>query len=169
MKSWRAALLAFAVVVLWPLAVLAGTATGSLTVNATVSSTCLVSSGGGTLSFGAYDPINTNASAPLQQSGTFQIQCTNGLTATILLGQGLNAGSGSTDAAPIRNMTNGTSMLNYQLYTTGARSTVWDNASGVSQLTTGQTQTMTVYGSIPAGQNVTSGSYSDTVVITVNY
>ena len=121
------------------------------------------------MSFGTYDPINTNASAPLQQSGTFQIQCTNGLTATILMGQGLNAGSGSTDAAPIRNMTNGTSMLNYQLYTTGARSTVWDNASGVSQLTTGQTQTLTVYGSVPAGQNVTSGSYSDTVVITVNY
>ena len=167
MKSWRASLLACAVVVLCPLAVLAGTSTGSLTVNANVNSSCIVSSG--TLSFGAYDPIVGNASAPLQQSGTFQIQCTNGLTATILLGQGLNPGSGSTDSAPIRNMTNGTSQLNYQLYTTSARSTVWDNATGVSQLTTGQTQTLTVYGTIPAGQNVTAGSYSDTVVITVNY
>lgn len=167
MKLWRASLLACAVVVLYPLAVLAGTATGSLTVNATVNNSCIVSAG--TLSFGAYDPINANAGAPLLQSGTFQIQCTNGLTATILLGQGLNAGNGSTDSAPIRNMTNGTSNLNYQLYTTAGRSTVWDNAVGFSQLTTGQTQTLTVYGTIPAGQNVTSGSYSDTVVITVNY
>ena len=167
MKSWRASLLACVVAVVCSPGAYAGTSSGSLTVTASVNSSCIVSSG--TLSFGTYDPINTNVSAPLLQSGTFQIQCTNGLTATILLGQGLNPDSGSSDSAPIRNMTNGASRMNYQLYTTGARSTVWDNASGVSQVTTGLTQTMTVYGSVPAGQNVPAGSYSDTVVITVNY
>ena len=169
MKAWRAALLLFSGAAFFSAEAFAGTATGTLTVSATVSSSCAVSSGGGTLSFGAYDPVNANANTALTQSGTFQVQCTNGTTATILLGQGSNPSSGSTDALPLRNMTNGNSTLQYQLYTTAGRTVVWDNAIGVSQLATGMAQTITVYGSVLAGQNVPPGNYTDVVVISVNY
>jgi spore coat protein U-like protein len=165
----RAALLVALAVVLSSGGAWAGTTTGSLTVTATVSGTCVISSGGGTLSFGTYDPVNTNASTPLLQSGTFQIQCTNGTNATILLGQGSYPGNGSTDSAPVRNMSSGAAQLNYQLYTTIGRTVVWENVIGVSQVATGLAQTVTVYGSIPAGQNVSPGTYTDTVVISVNY
>ena len=164
------AILLLTVVVLHSTGALAGTTTGSLTVTATVSSACSLSSGGGTLSFGTYDSINTNASSPLLQVSSFQLQCTNGTNATITLGQGQNPSAGSQDSAPLRNMTDGQQhYLNYQLYTTAARKAVWDNQTGVTQLATGTMQTLYVYGSIPGGQNLPAGTYTDTVVITVSY
>ena len=164
------ALLLLTVVVLHSTGVFAGTTTGSLTVTATVSSACVLSSGGGALAFGAYDAINTNATTPLMQISGFQLQCTNGTNATITLNQGQNPGSASTDAVPLRNMTDGVGhLLNYQLYTTAARTVIWDNVTGVTQTSNGATQTINVYGSIPAGQNVPAGTYLDTVVISVNY
>ncbi len=158
-----------AVVVLHSLGVFAGTTTGSLTVTATVSSACSLSSGG-TASFGSYDAVTANATSPLTVDTSFQLQCTNGTNPYIMLSQGNYASSGSTDALPIRNMSDGQGhLLNYQLYTTAGRTTIWDNAVGLKQPATGLMQTIKVYGSIPAGQNVPVGSYLDTVVITVSY
>ena len=147
----------------------AGQATGTLSVSATVVNTCAVLPGGGTLSFAAYDPVNANANAPLTQVGSFQLQCTTGTSAAIRLSQGVNAGAGSTDAAPIRNMANGNNRLQYQLYTTSAYTTVWDNVSGVAQNASGGIQKVAVYGAIPPGQIVSAGSYTDLVVITISY
>jgi len=147
----------------------AGQVTGTLSVSATVVNTCAVLPGGGALAFAAYDPVNANATAPLTQVGSFQMQCTNGTSASIRLSQGLNPGGGSTDAAPIRNMANGSNRLQYQLYTTSAYTTVWDNISGVAQNANGGVQRIAVYGAIPPGQMVLAGSYSDLVVITISY
>jgi len=170
LKVLLGTVLAAAVIVLFVPEASAGTATGSLTVTATVNSTCSVSSGGGSLSFGVYDPVAANATTPLTQTGSFQIQCTNGTSARILLGQGSYPGSGSTDASPVRNMAiNGTGALNYQLYTGPDRGTVWDNQTGVLQTATGLVQTIDVYGTIFAGQNVAAGNYTDTVVISISY
>jgi spore coat protein U-like protein len=169
MRVVRATLLIAAVAILFPPAASASTATGSLSVTATVSDSCAITSGGGTLSFGAYDPVIANATTPATQSTTFQLTCTNGTSATILLGQGSNPSSGSTDAVPVRNMVYSGTKLNYQLYTTSARTTVWNNTTGVGQSANGLAQPITVYGSIPAGQTVGSGSYADTVVITISF
>jgi spore coat protein U-like protein len=153
---------------LFPCASLAGTS-GTLTVSATVKNSCAVSSDGA-LGFGEYDASGPNATAPLvAQSSRVQLRCTSGTAATILLSQGTNPGSGSSDAAPQRALANGSARLNYQLYTSAAHGSVWDNVRGVSQTGTGTSQAINIYGVIAPGQKVPAGSYSDLVVITVNY
>ncbi|MEI7037298.1 spore coat U domain-containing protein [Fulvimonas yonginensis] len=149
----------------------AGTATSNLPVSATVSANCTIDASSG-VSFGAYDPVVTNAStgADLTATGTISTTCTNGASVTVTLGQGSNADTGSTDAAPLRRMLANTSdYLSYQLYTDSAHTTVWDNTTGASVTGTGAAVSTTVYGLVTKGQNVPSGNYSDTVVATVTF
>jgi spore coat protein U-like protein len=147
----------------------AGTATDNLAVSATVTANCTIDASAG-LSFGAYDPVVTNASTDLTGSGTISTTCTNGATVTLLLGQGANADTGSTDAAPVRRMLSGASdYLSYDLYTDAGHTTVWDNTTGTSVSGTGASVDTTVYGVITAGQNVPAGSYADTVLATVSF
>jgi spore coat protein U-like protein len=147
----------------------ATTATSNLSVTATVAANCSISAG--TLAFGSYDPVVTNASAALNGSGTVNVTCTNGTSATITLGQGSNPAGGSTDAAPARQMANGANRLSYDLYSDAARTTVWGNTAGtgLGHTGTGAAVALTVYGSVPGGQNKPAGSYSDTVVATVTF
>jgi spore coat protein U-like protein len=65
--------------------------------------------------------------------------------------------------------------LNYNLYTTAARITIWgDGTQGTS--TVGPTAiarngstTLTIYGRIPASQDVSAGQYTDMLVVTINF
>jgi spore coat protein U-like protein len=146
---------------------MAGTATSNLTVSSDVVDNCTISTAA--ISFGDYDALSAN---PLDQTGSVTITCTTGAAATIKLGQGSNATAGSTDSAPQRRLTNGSSgFLSYQIYQDGARSTVWGNTagSGVSETGNGAAQVKTVYGRIPPGQNLPTGAYSDTVVAEVAF
>jgi spore coat protein U-like protein len=149
--------------------VYAATATSNLPVSATVTANCTIDASGG-LAFGAYDPVVTNASTDLTGTGTVSTTCTNGASVTVTLGQGSNADTGSTDAAPVRRMLSGASdYLGYQLYTDSGHATVWDNSTGAPVSGTGGAVNTTVYGLVAAGQNVPAGSYSDTVVATVTF
>jgi len=104
----------------------------SLSVTATVNNNCTISTAA--LAFGAYDPVVTNASSPLDGTGTVTIACTKGATTTIGLGLGTNA-SGST-----RRMTDGSgNYLTYEAYQESSHSTVWvSNAFTCSQPGTSQ-------------------------------
>jgi len=69
-------------------------------------------------------------------------------------------------------MASGTNVLNYQLYSDSARSTIWGNTVGTDTVTgsgTGLALDHTVYGSIPAAQVVPAGSYQDTITVTISY
>ncbi|MGN6314163.1 MAG: Csu type fimbrial protein [Rhodanobacteraceae bacterium] len=171
-QRWTMNLLASAVLVAFAAmssAASAGTATSNLPVSATISANCTIDASGG-VAFGAYDPIVTNKTTALTATGTISTTCTNGSSATITLGQGANAGSGSTAAAPVRRMLAGTSnYLSYQLYSDSADTTVFDGSTGVGVTGTGAAVSTSVYGSVAAGQNVPAGSYSDTVVATVAF
>jgi spore coat protein U-like protein len=140
----------------------AATATSSLTVTATVAKVCVLTSG--TVAFGAYDPVGANAAVPLDQSGTFTVACTRGTGYTIGLGLGNNV-TGTT-----RRMSSGTDFLSYELYLDAGHTTVW-NATNLSSGTAASITpvSLTVYGRVAAGQNVGAGSYTDTVVSTVNF
>jgi spore coat protein U-like protein len=146
--------------------VAAATATANLTVSATVSVNCAVTAG--TLAFGAYDPVVTNASAALDGSGTFTVACTKGATGvTIDLGQGANYSGG-------RRMVAAGNYLPYQVYSDAGRTTVWGSTSGgatvaVAAPASSAPATYTVYGRIAAAQDVPAGGYGDTVVATVNF
>jgi spore coat protein U-like protein len=66
----------------------------------------------------------------------------------------------------------GAFLLNYGLFTDATRTTNWGETVGtdtVSGTGTGATQIVTVYGRIPATQNVGIGGYVDTITATVTF
>ncbi|NDD91152.1 SCPU domain-containing protein, partial [bacterium] len=130
-------------------------------VTASVTNACTVSGTG--LAFGSYDPTATTA---LDGSSTISVLCTLNDDYTIGLNKGVH-GSNVSD----RKMSNGSYTINYSLYSDSSRSSNWDNSGSgaVSNTGTGATQNFTVYGRIPASQNVPQGSYSDTITITVTF
>jgi spore coat protein U-like protein len=150
----------------------------NLSVTASVSANCTISTSA--VAFGPYDPVVTNAATALNGSGSVSIACTKGSAPSVTLGLGSNA------VASQRNMKiigGGTDVLGYQLYqppntTPGTActfpgSTVWDTSVGgtftPTSPTTKASRTYNVCGTVAAGQDVSVGSYSDTVVATVNF
>ncbi len=148
----------------------AATATSNLSVTASVTANCTITTA--PVAFGAYDPVSANASTALNGSGTVSVTCTSGASANVTLGQGSNAGGGSTDTAPVRRLKDtGTDFLSYSLYSDSGRTTDWGNTAGtgVAHTGTGTLTALTVYGSVAAGQSVPAGNYSDTVVATITF
>lgn len=146
----------------------AGTSTADLGVSATVINNCAIVASS-SVAFGAYDPL---AGSPLDATGALTVACTAGSSATIMLGQGVYHTLGSTDAAPARQMSYGTSMLAYELYSDSPGGTVWGNTLATGLLydsTSSVAQNVTVFGRIPSGQGVPAGDYSDTVVATISF
>jgi spore coat protein U-like protein len=137
------------------------TATANLTVTATVITSCTVT--GGSLAFGNYDPtLATN----LDQNGSFIVACTKGTSPIVGLNNGANF-------ATSRRMSNGTDFLEYEIYKETGRTNIWGNAGGAAvtlgPMTTNAPQTVTVFGRVTPAQNVGTGGYSDTVLITVTF
>jgi spore coat protein U-like protein len=152
-------------VLLVTMTVSAASTTANLSVTATVVNNCTITTAA--VAFGAYDPIVTNATTPLDGTGTVTIACTKNSATTIGLGLGANA-SGST-----RRMANAGEYLTYELYQNTGRTTIWTNAApGLLTPPVAPSKAprdFTVYGRVTAGQDVSAGSFSDTVVATVNY
>jgi spore coat protein U-like protein len=146
-----------------------GSETANLSVGATVIDNCTISTSD--LMFGNYDPIVAHAASALDGTGAVTITCTTGATAAILLGQGGTPDGSSTDAVPLRRMTDGTNFLNYFLYSNAGFTTVWGNDGTVDVEATGdgEADLHIVYGLVTAAQNVPGGSYTDTVVATVTF
>lgn len=138
-------------------------------VSSSVSANCTISAAN--LSFGAYDPVVANKTAPLDVNTTVTVLCTKGSTGvTVGLDLGTHAAAGS------RFMSNGTDSLQYELYSDSAGGTVWSNAGAglvtwpvFGPIGAGAGTPHTVFGRIPAGQDVSVGSYADVVTATVNF
>ena len=149
-----------------PLAVSAANQTASLTVSATVTNNCTISTAA--LTFAPYDPVVANASNNLDGTGRVTVACTKGAAPTIGLG------SGGSSSGSARRLADGAgNYLSYDLYQDSGRSVAWANA-GVGLVTTGAATSkaardFTVYGRIAGNQAVPAGSYTDTVVATVNF
>mgnify|MGYP002636165995 FL=1 len=150
---------------------MAGALSADVEVTATVPNNCTISTS--SIGFGNYDPIGSNSNTPLTASGSVTITCTKEASASITLGQGSNAGEGSTDSTPARRLHNNFGdFLSYQIYQDSNLNTVWGNTAdtGVLELGNGAEQEKTVFGRIAAGQNnVPAGSYSDIVSATVTF
>ena len=149
---------------------LAATVTGNMAVSSSVTATCVISAA--PLSFAAYDTVTT---ANKDAEAVLTFTCTNGTPGIqITLGQGLTPATGSTTAIPLRQMTNGgAGRLAYFLYQETGRTMVWGDTLATAPAAvvgTGAAQTATVFGRIPSGQTtVVAGTYTDTVVATVNF
>lgn len=144
----------------------ASTASANLSVTATVDANCVIFTS--PVAFGTYDPVG---GSDLAGTGTVTTRCTKNSSVHVLLGQGANPDSGSSETAPLRQMASGAERLKYNLFKTGSHSTVWgnDNATGIALTGSGLNQATTVYGLIDGGQPGTMlpGAYTDTVVATV--
>lgn len=141
-------------------AVHAATTTTTMAVSATVLSFCSVSAL--PLAFGNYSGVLLSAST------TVSVTCTLGTTFNLGIDAGL--GSGATVAA--RQMTFGGNTLTYGLYSNAGATTVIGTSIGMNTISstgTGSSQSITVYGQVPAGQAVAPGLYTDTVTVTITY
>ena len=175
-QGWRRALgggaigLLVATVMLSPGLARADTNTATLSVSATVVGSCSIAAG--PLTFGNYDPTGVQSATPLDGTASITVQCLNSLSADVTLGQGANADAGSTDASPLRRLSNGSGdYLSYDLYSDSSRTVAWGNTVGsaVGHVGTGLPVIITVYGRLQAGQTGPTGVYTDTVVATITF
>jgi spore coat protein U-like protein len=145
----------------------AATATDNLVVTADVIATCTILAA--PVNFGTYD---VGSAVDHDATGTVTINCSNGSAVYVMLGEGLQPNAGSLPAAPMREMSaGGTDVLTYGLFMDAGHTANWGNTqvSGMARTGTGAADAITVYGRIPAGQGVLSGTYTDTVIATVEY
>ena len=148
-----------------PTAAFASTASSTMSVTATVTANCTVSTSA--LAFGNVDTIS---GSNVDSTGGLTITCTNGTAWSAAAGVG--GGSGASYAN--RKMTAGANLLNYNIYTSAARTTVWgdgtSSTAAIGGTGTGGAQSVTVYGRVASGQtSVPAGAYADTVAVTVTY
>jgi spore coat protein U-like protein len=117
--------------------------------------------------FGTYDVFSPSANA---STATITYRC-GAADHDILIT--LSKGSSSTFTP--RTLTNGTEVLQYNLYRDAAFSSIWgDGTSGTTTYTIknppkSQDVVLTVYGRIPAQQDVAVGSYADALIVTINF
>lgn len=136
-------------------------ATTSTAITGSVAAICTVTAG--TLGFGTYAPATGTLS-----TASVSVNCSSGASYQVGLGAGQNV-SGTTRrmAGP------GGTFLSYELFSDAARTVRWGDGSAlgarVGGTGNGAAQGLTVYGRIPAAQSPTPGSYSDSVVVTVEY
>lgn len=143
----------------------AATITGSLPVTASVLNNCVL----GTITsvaFGNYDPTSAT---PTTANGSITVTCTLGDVYNI----GLNPGTFAGATVTTRRMTGPSAGgLAYSLFRDAGLTLNWGQTIGtdtLQQTGTDLPQTATVFGQVPALQAVTSGSYADTVGITVTF
>ncbi len=154
----------------------AGQATSDLTVTATVNTSCTINTS--PVSFGDYSPANAQ---PTYVAGSVTVACVKGSTPVISLGGGLNPGVNPGERA-MKNTT-GNDLLSYFLYKpastvpntacTTTETNPWGSV-GAERFEPGvatgiAASTYSICGKIPAEQDVSTGSYQDTVTATVEF
>ena len=129
------------------------------------SSSCTISVT--SIAFGSYNVFTTTAD---DSTGTITFRC-NAAAANISIA--LNDGSSSTFSP--RTLRNGSEVLQYNLYRNAARTTIWGDGTGGTSVYTSANPpnnsnvNVTIYGRIPAQQDVSAGSYTDTVSAVINF
>ena len=129
------------------------------------------------VSFGSYDVLSPT---PLDSNGSVTVDCGIGAAppnppVDVLITMGQSPNSGSFSPRKMKNAM-GPDLLNYNLYSDSTRISIWgDGIGGTSVVTLRKVNknappvVITVYGRIPAGQDVSAGSYSDTLIVTITW
>lgn len=142
----------------------AATATDTFQVSITVENSCAIVAND--LNFGTVNTLAANVDA----SSTVVVTCTNAGPLKIAF----NAGTGTGSTLVQRKLVSGTNTIDYNLYTTAARTVILgDDTSGTGTLngtSTGAADSFTVYGRVTAGQNPKPvGTYTSDVIATVTF
>jgi len=146
-----------------------GAAQAQTTVSSTLNVTITI---GAACNIGNITPVDFGTRGVLDTQvdaqGSIDVSCTGGTTFNI----GLDGGSGTVIAT--RRMVNQTGLqtVSYQLFREAARTSVWGNTIGsdtVPGTGNGASQTFPVYGRVPAQPGFGTGTFSDSVQVTVTY
>lgn len=128
----------------------------------------------GNLAFGAYDVFSPTS---LDSTAALVVTCHRAggsANSTLAIAIGPSASSGTIANRRLQTA-GGADFLGYNLFRDATRTAVWGNTAGVDTLVqaisvpnNGSVQvSATIFGRIPAGQDVRRGIYSDSVTITV--
>jgi len=138
---------------------------GSLYASDAQAQACTISAT--SVNFGTYNVFN---GSDVDSTGTVTYRCNGSAhNITVALTQGASATFNP------RQMQKGAEALTYNLFRDASHSTIWgDGTSGTSvyQLANPPNNTnvnLTVYGSVSAGQDVSAGTFSDTVTAVINF
>ncbi|MGG7054415.1 Csu type fimbrial protein [Nitrosomonas sp. ANs5] len=126
------------------------------------------------LGFGSYNFLSP---ATLESSGNVRVSCSLVGLVSLLISYEILLSPGNSGSHTPRYLMNGGNQLRYNLYTNAARTSIWgDGHAGTARITDGYllglltvVRNYPVYGSIPAGQNPSAGTYVDTIVVTLNF
>ena len=118
------------------------------------------------VNFGSYNVFTGSAT---DSTGTITLDCNGGAHDIIV-----TLSKGASASFNPRTMLKGSEALSYNLYRDAARTTIWgDGSGGTSTYTSANPPNtpfnLTVYGRVPAGQDVSAGVYSDTVSAVINF
>jgi spore coat protein U domain-containing protein, fimbrial subunit CupE1/2/3/6 len=133
--------------------------------NAFAQASCTISVT--SVNFGSYNVFGGSAT---DSTGTVVYSCNNMAHNVVI-----TLSKGASSSFNPRTMTRSGETLNYNLYKDAARTTIWgDGTPGTSTYTdnnppNGTNITVTVYGRVPSGQDVSAGVYSDTVSAVITF
>jgi spore coat protein U-like protein len=139
-------------------------AAGALSAAATAEAACTISTTA--VNFGTY---NVFSASPDDATGRITYRCTTPQPPLVTI----HLDKGGAPTFNPRRMLRGTEALSYNLYLDSTRTTIWGDGTGGSQTYTrsspplNQNINVNVFGRIPAGQDVSAGSYSAIVTATI--
>jgi len=148
----------------------AGTATANLTVSITITASCMINAA--TLTFPS-TPGTSLLTTAVTGSTTVSVTCTSGSPYSIGMGQGANYSSSN-------RMASSGNYIPYGLYVDSGYTHPWTTGATNSTCTTtnecylgtgsGSAQSVNIYGQVPITATAPpSGTYSDTVTMTITY
>ena len=112
------------------------------------------------LAFGTYDAYNAT---PTDSAGTISYSCPPPTTPTVTI----DAGQAFANGRRRMTLAAGTDWLSYDIFVDAARNTVW--SSTPVSVPAGNSVSVPYYARAFALQDVSVGSYSDTLVVTFNF
>jgi spore coat protein U-like protein len=135
---------------------------------------CTASASG--IAFGIYNPLSAVANA---STGSLKVTCSGSGTGSANVTLNVTLSTGLSGSYATRKMFSGVNTLNYNIYWSTAYNQIIGDGTGGSfagstppfAVPAGGSNfaTGTLYGLIPASQDVAPGAYSDVIIVTVTY
>ena len=127
------------------------------------------------MAFGNYSAVLGTA---VNTTATLTMTCTNNTNAADTVNYSISLATGVGGGYNPRRMTAGAERLNYNIFRNNARTQIWGNGTGGTQVVTGsfnvprnqtRTRNVTAYGQIISNQDASQGDYVDTVTATATF
>lgn len=146
------------------------------TAGAAGSVDCTVSSTG--VAFGVYDAA---LSTPTDSSGALVVNCTHVSGGAVRVSYAVSLSPGNSGNYAQRLLRAGAATLNYNLFDSATRTRVWGNGTAGTGIVGGtllvgpgkgndnRRVTHPVYGRIPAQQDAATGTYGDSILVTLTF